>query len=434
MARLVDRLDDRKIRAAQPMIGKSGKPAPRMLNDGKGLLLRIAPGGSKSWIYRYRVGPKKVVDIGLGRYDPDGRFGDGYMLKEARELAAAQRRLRRDGHDPLAERKAAQAPKIEPPKLDVLTFKQVAEKWIENQEGGWSAQHRKDVGSKFTVHVYPMVGDWPVDTVDDQAVLRILEPTGKWLTKTETMARTRSQVESVLSFAMAQGYRPRGDNPARWDGHLEFSLAKKAKVAKVENHAAMRWQDLPAYMAELRTNESFVARALEFAILTAARTGEALGATWAEVDLEKRQWTIRAERMKADRDHIVALSDAAAALLKRLPGQHRPGDLLFVGKKGHMANNSMTRIVEKSIFKSEDGRRPVVHGFRGTFKTWAKEHDYRDDVVEMALAHKSGDDVADRYTHTELLRHRTALARDWADYCGKGEPADAKVVPIRTAG
>jgi integrase len=426
----IEKLTDRAVRAATCGFSRTKaddhgnpKPIPKMYNDGKGLLLRVGPGGSKSWVYRYRVG-REVIDIGLGPY-PERTLAD------ARALAMTQRRLRLDGRDPREVRKTATTTARPPRQLDVLTFKQVAEKWIERFEAGWSAQHRKDVGSKFAVHVYPIVGNWPVADVDDQAVLRLLEPTGKWLTKTETMARVRSQVENCLAFAMAEGYRPKGDNPARWDGHLEFSLAKKVDVTDPEKQAAMRWQDLPAYISELRADKSLVARALEFTILTAGRTEEVLGATWAEVDWETRQWTLPKGRMKAKRDHVVPLSDAAAVLLRELPGEHRPDDLLFVGKKGHMANNSMTRIVEKCTFRSADGRRPTVHGFRGTFKTWAKEHDYRDDVVEIALAHKSGDHLAERYTHTDLVRHRSQVADDWAGYCEHGESSNATVVSIR---
>lgn len=319
---------------------------------------------------------------------------------------------------------------------DVLTFRQVTEKWVERFEKGWSVQHRKDVLSKFAVHVYPVIGEMPIGEVDDQAVLRVIDPAGKWMTKTETMARVRSQLESVLAFAMSpqpgrpQGYRPKGDNPARMDGHLEFQLVQKSKIAKPEKQPAMRWQDIPAYVGELRSNTSIVARALEFVILTAARTDEVLGATWAEIDLEGRTWTISGKRMKAGRNHRVALSEAAVRLLTTLP-KGDPSALIFPGKYGQLANNSMTRIVEKCTLESEDGRRPTVHGFRGTFRTWALEHDHRHDVIEMALAHKSGDDVADRYTHTDLLKHRQRLADDWGRYC-RGEP-ERQVVSLHRA-
>lgn len=442
--------EDRAQRAKPGVSGKTGQPIPRMFNDGKGLLLRVSATGGKSWVYRYKVSGK-AHDVGLGSYDPEivverdgrrqrvGKHGDGLTLDQARAKARALRQLRTAGDDPLAaQRRAAVKAQAEAvSNRETFTFEDVAEKWMERFEKGWSGQHRKDVESKFRVHVYPMIGDLLIGDVDDDAVLRVLDPAGKWQTKTETMARVRSQLENVLSFAMAaqpgrpRGYRPKGDNPARWDGHLEFTLAKKVDITAPEKFPAMRWQDLPAYMGELRASDSFVARALEFTILTAARTEEVLGATWAEIDLEQRRWTVPKGRMKAKRDHVVALSEAAVALLRALPGDHKPGDLLFVGRHGKLANNSMTRIVEKCAYRAEDGRRPVVHGFRGTFKTWAKEHDYRDDVVEMALAHKSGDDVAERYTHTELLRHRTRLADDWAHYCAHGEAADAKVVPFR---
>jgi integrase len=437
-----ERLTEDKAQRAQPGISaKTGQKIPKMYNDGKGLLLRVSATGGKYWFYRYKVGGK-AHDVGLGSYDPamrdgTGRYGDGLTLEQARAKAREMRQHRTRGVDPMAVRRREHAGVVAAlqAQADVLTFEQVAEKWIEQFERGWSAQHRRDVDSKFRIHVYPVIGHTAVGDVDDDAVLRILDPAGKWQAKPETMARVRSQLENVLAFAMApqpgrpQGYRPKGDNPARWEGHLQFRLKGKAKITAPEKLAAMRWQDMPAYMAELRANDSFVARALEFTILTAARTEEVLGATWAEIDLEARQWRVPKGRMKAKRDHVVALSEAAVALLRALPGQHRAGDLLFVGRRGKLANNSMTRIIEKCPYKAEDGRRPVVHGFRGTFKTWAKEHDEREDVVEMALAHKSGDEVASRYTHTDLLSHRTRLAEKWARYCGGGD--DAKVVPLR---
>jgi integrase len=400
--REIERLTDRVARQA-PATGK-----PYMLADGNGLYLRVDASGSRSWILRYRSAGKRH-DMGLGSYPLR-------TLTKARELARGHREALLDRIDPLAEREAKRKSRADA--QTGISFRQAAEAWIKAKEAEWTAKHRADIAASFSNYAYPMIGDMSVAEVDTPAILRVIEP--QWLTKTETVSRTRSRLEAVIGYAITAGYRPSGDNPARWDKHLENLLPRKSKIAKPEKFAAMDWQAMPEFMATLRARDGLTARALEFVILTAARAGEVISATWAEIDLEGRLRVIPAERMKAGREHRVPLSDAAVQLLRALP---RDGDLVF----GRLVHNSLIRLLDTFGLTNAAGKKPVVHGFRGTFKTWAKEHDYRDDVVEMALAHKSGDAVAERYTHTDLLRHRSRLADDWAAHL---DGTEAKVVPL----
>jgi hypothetical protein len=253
----LERMTAKQAENAKPGVRGDGQQIPKMYNDGKGLLLRVGANGSKSWVYRYRV-DGKVHDIGLGSYDARG--AGGYTLAEARSRADVQRKLRRDGGDPLQNTKRAKVAAT----LDALTFRQVGDKYVEAKEAEWSAKHRSDVIASLTNHAYPTIGDMPVGDVDTKAIMRTIQP--KWLTLTETMSRTRSRIEAVLGYAVTAGYRAPGDNPARWEKHLENLLPRKAKVAKPENMAALEWQDIPDFMVDLRAKDGLVARATEFTI------------------------------------------------------------------------------------------------------------------------------------------------------------------------
>jgi integrase len=415
-------LTELKIKNAKPGVGKLGQPIPRMLNDGLGLMLRVAPSGSKSWIYRYRVGPK-LHDMGLGSYDP-GNVGKGCTLAQAREKAAALRRERQkrkdDGTDPvLPTRKSA-------PQVDSLTFRQAALAWIAAKEAAWSDKHRLDITASLTIHAFPMIGDMPIGAVDTAAIMRVIEP--KWLSLTETMSRVRSRIESVIGYAVTKGLRSPGDNPARWEKHLENLLPDKSKVAKPENFSALDWQDMPGFMVDLRRHDGLIARALEFTILAAARTNETVGATWAEFDLEGRVWTIPAGRMKMRQEHRVPLSEPLTRLLAALP---REGDYLFRRKDGgQLVGNSMIRLLDAMKVVNRAGEKVTVHGFRATFKSWALDNDKPQEIVEMAMAHKNGDKVAAAYTRTDLLERRRQLAAAWGRFCD-GETETANVVPLR---
>ena len=411
----IERLTDLGVKNAKPGVRKSeGQPDQRitkMYNDGKGLLLRVAPSGSKSWIYRYKS-DGKPHDMGLGPY-PER------TLAEARELAMEQRRLRLNGKDPLSESKAtkrAAAP------VATFTFRQVVEEWLKKSEPEWTTKHMADVVSSLSAHAYPVIGHLAIANIDTAAIMRVIEP--KWLSKTETMSRVRSRIEAVIGYAVTKGHRNPGENPARWANHLENLLPKKSKVAKPENHAKLPYQDMAVFMARLRAYEGskpLTAKALEFTILTAARAGEVIGAKWSEIDFEGCLWGIPAERMKMGIEHRVPLSDAAVTLLQSIP---RDGELVF----GKLVNNSMIRLLDTFGINTDD-RNITVHGFRGTFSTWAAEQtSFGYEVREVALAHRVGSDVERRYNTAQFLDQRRRLMMAWADYC-YGEAA--KVVPIR---
>src|SRR5215472_6488428 len=280
---------------------------PGMYLDGRGLYLRIGPGGNKSWIYRFALGGK-TRDMGLGPY-PD------IALAEARERAATQRKLRLDGTDPIAARQAGQ----QQAKLDAakaMNFKACAEAYIAAHQAGWkNPKHAAQWPATLGAYVYPAFGALPVQVVDVGLVMKAIEPI--WTEKPETASRVRGRIESVLDWATARGYR-HGDNPARWRGHLENLLPKKTKVRRVEHHAALPYAEMAGFMAELREQEGIGARALEFAILTAARTGEVRGAKWDEIDLSTKLWTVPGERMKAGKEHRVPLSDATLTILEKM--------------------------------------------------------------------------------------------------------------------
>jgi integrase len=253
-------------------------------------------------------------------------------------------------------------------------------------------------------------------------VVVVLEPL--WSEKTETASRVRGRIESVLAWATVAGYR-RGDNPARWKGNLDQLLPKATKVRKVEHHAALPWQEVPAFVADLRKREGAGARALEFAILTAGRSGEVRLATWEEIDLKAKLWTVPAERMKARKVHRVPLSDAAVALLKALPRSER-SRYVFASASGTSLSDMTLSAVTKRMNVNA-----VPHGFRSSFKDWARScTTYADEVSELALAHVNSDATRAAYARGELLPKRMLLMRDWARFLAK--PAKkASVTRIR---
>jgi len=283
MARQTERLSPGKVQKATGPAGKT-----TLLADGNGLYLRIGPTGAKSWVLRYMAG-RRSHDMGLGSLSLVG-------LREARERALRQRRLLRlDGIDPIEKRRAVrQAAMIEA--ASAMTFKDCADAYIAAHKAGWkNPKHAAQWPSTLQTYVYPIFGSLPVQAVDVGLVTKAIEPI--WSTKPETASRVRGRIESVLDWATVRGYR-QGENPARWRGHLEKLLPARRKVAAVEHHAALPYAELATFMADLRQREGTAARALEFAILTAARTGEVLGARWSEIDLEARLWTVPAGRMK----------------------------------------------------------------------------------------------------------------------------------------
>jgi integrase len=367
-----------------------------MLADGKGLYLRIGPTGSKSWVYRFML-DGKLHDMGLGPYSD-------ISLADARERAAAQRKLRLDGKDPIEARRANRlAEHFATSK--VMSFKDCAEAYIAAHQAGWkNPKHAKQWPSTLEAYVYPVFGRLPVQAVDVGLVMKAVEPI--WTKKSETASRVRGRIESVLDWATARGYRT-GENPARWRGLLENLLPKRSKVAPVEHHPALPYREMPEFMAALRPRGGIAAAALEFAILTAARTSEVIGATWPEIDFGARLWTIPAGRMKAGREHRVPLSDAAMTILRSLY-EVRTSDRVFP-----ISNMAMAMTLRRMGCSDL-----TVHGFRSTFSDWcAEQTNTPSEVREMALAHSVGDKVEAAYRRGDLFQKRRALAEAWATFC-----------------
>jgi integrase len=383
-----------------------------------GLYLHVA-GGGRSWILRYSFAGRRR-DLGLGSLVD-------LTVAEAREEARKQRKLIRQGIDPiaakheqLAARKADSARR--------MTFRQCVTGYLDSHGDGWkNGKHRQQWQNTLDTYAGAAIGNLDVAKVDTPHVLRILEPI--WKTKTETATRLRGRIESVLSWATVRGYR-HGLNPARWKGHLDQLLAKPSKVARVEHYAALPYAEVGSFVEKLRRHEGIGAAALEFAILTAARSGEVRGATWAEVDMHARTWTIPAGRMKAAKQHQVPLSDAAIAVLAKM-GKTRLNDFIFPGAKDDkpLSDMSLTAVLRRM------GRRDLtVHGFRSTFRDWAAEQtNFSRDVAEMALAHAVGDKVEAAYRRGDLFEKRRRLMSAWARYCAQLQKK-AEVMPLRKKG
>lgn len=361
-----------------------------------GLYLRVAPSGARNWILRVVVGSRRR-DMGLGGW-PDVPLG------EARDRARQARRKIDEGVDPIEARKAAKTVLRETP-----SFSECARRTIEAKRPEWkSAKHAEQWKNTLDTYARPVIGNMPVDQVELRHIVEILSPI--WVEKTETATRLRARLEAVLAWAGASGFR-KGENPARWRGNLDAVLAKPGKVAKVEHHRALPFNQLPAFMAALRNREGTSARALEFLILTATRSGEVRGATWEEIDLKDDVWTIPASRMKAGKEHRVPLAPRTVALLKQLP-RFADTALLFPAERGGMLSDmALTALMRRMEVDA------VPHGFRSTFRDWAAEHtEYPRDVAEMALAHTIGDKVEAAYRRGDLFSKRTAMMADWAAF------------------
>jgi integrase len=383
--------------------------------DGDGLYLQIGSHPDvRSWIYRYRI-DGKVRYLGLGSANAIG-------LKRARELVTEPRRLRAEGIDPL-ETKRAKKNDAKIAAARAMSFKDVAEDYIRAHEPDWSnAVHRAQWRSTMATFVYPVIGSIPVSAIDTALVLKVLQPI--WHSRIETAVRVRGRIESVLDAA-AVGLRD-GTNPAMWKGHLDKLLAKPNQVRKVEHLAALPYRELPAFLKQLRTRQGLGAMALEFTILTAARTGEVLGATWSEIDLDNRIWLIPGARMKAGKEHRVPLNTRAVEILGGLHAA-RSSSFVFPGKPDSgLAKSTMLKVLELM------GRRDLtVHGFRSSFRDWCAERtNYPREICEEALAHSSGSAVELSYRRTDYFAQRGKLMQDWSDYCEQPAAAD-KVVPIR---
>ena len=376
---------------------------PGMFADGGGLYLQVTATGAKSWVVRY-VSPTsgKRRDMGLGGLA-------SVSLADAREKARDAKSLVVAGADPLEAKRATAATQAQEVAM-ATTFREVAEGYIESMRPGWkNAKHAEQWGSTLATYAHPVMGTLPITVVDTTAVLNALQPI--WTTKTETASRLRGRIEAILDYAKARGLRT-GENPARWKGHLDHILPAKGDVAKVEHHASLPYVAMPTVWPKIQAQDGMGARALEFAILTATRTGEVLGALWSEIDIDARTWSIPGERMKANVEHRVPLSNMAMALLRKL-ASIRQGDLVFPGQSGRpLSNMAMAMVLRRMKIEA------TPHGFRSTFRTWAAEAtNVQHEVAEAALAHTQGDKVVAAYQRGDMFEKRRELMIAWASFC-----------------
>jgi integrase len=349
-----------------------------------------------------------------------------YSLAEARRKAADARRLVAEGVDPI-EQRAALAGNAAASATKAMTFRDCAEAYIQAHRASWrNPKHAAQWPATLSTYVYPVFGAEPVQMVDVGLVTKAIEPI--WSTKPETAGRVRGRIEAVLDWATARGYRA-GENPARWRGHLENLLPKKSKVRRVKHHAALPYAELAEFISGLRQQQGTAARALEFAILTAARTGEVIGARWEEINIDERLWTIPAERMKAGKQHRVALSDAALAVLEPMRAI-RQNDFVFAGDRtGRPISNMAMLMLLRRMGRGD----LTAHGFRSTFSDWcAEQTNTASEVREMALAHTVSDKVEAAYRRGDLFDKRRRLAEAWGRFCTTPAEQD-RVVPLRKA-
>ncbi|MFT4275697.1 MAG: tyrosine-type recombinase/integrase [Rhodopseudomonas sp.] len=405
--------------------------------DGGGLYLQIAEGGSKSWLFRYKLHGRTHWH-GLGSLRDVG-------LEEAREKATGARKVRRNGGDPIqAKRQAEAAARIESAKA--ITFGEAAKRFIKANRAGWkNAKHAdqwvmtllgiNQKGKPSKNDYCKIIRDLPIGAIDTTLVLRIIEPI--WASKTETATRIRSRIEQVIDAAKAKG-EFNGENPARWKGHLDNLLPATSKVRKVRNHPALPYRQLPDFMRKLRERDGAAAAALEFQILTAVRPGNAVAAKWDQIDRRTSSWTIPAALMKSDAEHKVPLSKAALAVLDRMEATKDDSEYIFPNTKGKpLSDASMAAVIdrmnelERRWIDPKLDREIVPHGFRSSFRDWAAEHGYDDSVAEAALAHKVSDEVVAAYRRTTFLDLRNRMMEDWADYCARPSSTGDTVVTFR---
>ncbi len=390
MARPINKLTAREVAALKD---------PGRYSDGGGLYLRITPGGSKAWQFVHTLAGKRI-EIGLGAIA-------SVPLATARQLATEMREAAALGRDPkstLASRQPAEV-KLTP------TFGEFAESYIASVETGWkNAVHRQQWRNSLRDHAQAL-HELPIDAITTNHVLAVLTPI--WLQKSETAKRVRGRVEKVLDAAKARGLRPRDAmNPAAWRGHLSVLLPSQNRLQR-GHHAALPFAEAPTFIAELRAREAVAARCLEFVILTAARSGEALGATWGELDLENQIWTVPAGRMKAGVEHVVPLSAAAMTVLNRLrPAELKPTDVVFAVAGAARSNMAMTMLLRR--MQRGD---ITVHGFRSTFRDWAGDStDYPRELIEHALAHTIQNKAERAYRRGKALDKRRSLMDSWAAF------------------
>jgi integrase len=391
------------------------KPGLHAVGGVTGLFLQVSPSRTdpnvlrRSWILRATVPSGARRDIGLGSFPT-------VTLAMARDRGREAHEQIRQGIDPVEDRrKAKTAARVE--QARAMTFEECGKAYIAAHEAGWrNPVHRQQWRNTLRDYAYPVVGKLPVAAVDTAMVMRILEPI--WYTKTETAGRLRGRIESILAWATVSEFRT-GDNPAKWTNHLDQLLPQKGKIAKVRHQPAMPYKDVPGFTAELRANDCLSAKALEFTILTAARTAETIGATRDEIDREAKVWIIPAGRIKAGKEHRVPLCDRALEILDSLPSED--------GKLFPLSNMAMLELL-----RGAGGNGYTVHGFRSSFRDWAAEQtNFPREIAEAALAHTLTDKTESAYQRGDVLQKRARLMTAWSRYCASPPREKGKVIDLQ---
>lgn len=436
MARtIINRLSDRRVKTA-----KAG-----MHPDGGGLYLRVTEGKeavlNRYWLFRYaRRDNGNDRQLGIGSLDTVTLAAARAAARECREQLLA-------GLDPVEQRELQRASQALAD-VKTVTFDQAVERYIASHESAWkNAKHRQQWRNTLATYASPVIGSLPVGAIDTGLVMQVLEPI--WTAKRETASRLRGRVEVVLDWAKVRGYRT-GENPARWRGHLDKLLPKKPKGRKVKHHPALPYAQIGAFMANLRPRAGTAAKALQFTILTAARSDEVISMRWHEIDLAEKLWTVPPERIKGEREHCVPLSDQAAAIIREMKpdGENVGQKYVFPGAKPGrpLSNMAMLELIRRMNAEREVVGQPkwtdpkqgdkevVTHGFRSTFKTWSSERTtFRDAVSESCLAHIEGDKVKAAYDRATFEQHRCELMEMWSAWCASTPGEAAKVVVLRSA-
>ncbi len=393
---MASRLTARKVETAKP-----GK-----YSDGGNLYLIVSETGARKWVLRFTWrGRAKEMVLGSAASVP---------LADAREKAASARRSIAQGLNPIDERKRDGG---------IPTFGEMADDVRETLSAGFrNEKHKAQWKTTLETYAAPLRSR-PVDTIGTDDILSVLKPI--WTVKAETASRLRGRIEKVLDAAKAKGFR-NGENPARWRGHLDHLLPKPSKLTR-GHHSAMPYEEVAAFVGKLRDRDAIAVLALEFCILTAARSGEVLGARWSEIDLDKKIWTVPAKRMKAGREHRVPLSARALSILKKLE-KVKTGDFVF---PGHARNKPLSNMAMEMVLRRMKVENATVHGFRSSFRDWAGNvTTFPREVTETALAHVIGDKAEQAYRRSDALEKRRKLMEAWASYC---EPKKAgNVVQIRS--
>lgn len=405
---------------------KNLPPGSHAVGGVAGLLLEVSSTGGKTWLLRVRTGTKRR-EIGLGGYPSTS-------LSEARQKARAVRQQIAEGQDPVAQRQAQKAALLAQ-QASLKTFAWCVDSYLDGMEGQWkNAKHAAQWRSTLETYANPIIGKLAVQSIALPHILDVLNQAQAdkgnaplWDAKNETASRLRGRIEKVLDWATVHGYRD-GLNPARWKGHLDAILKAPNKIQKTEHHKAIPYAEMNPFMKALRQQEGTGARALEFAILCAARSGEVRGATWAEFDLKKGLWTIPGERMKAGKPHTVPLSKQALQLIAAIEPTAGT-DLVFPSPRGKVLSDmTLTAVMRRMQLEA------VPHGFRSTFRTWGGEQTaYPRDMLEFSLAHTLENKVEAAYMHGTQIEKRRKLMQDWADYVDLPQAHGGNVIPLKSA-